>query len=898
MKLRKLSVNQFKRFTEPTQLGELGDGLNLVVGPNELGKSTLLDALRAVLFERYSSRARPIMALQNDRSGAAPVVELVFEVSGAEYTLTKRFVRSPHAQLRCPDGTLLEADVAENELRNLLGFAEAGNRGANSETLGMWGVLWVQQGQSFGKPDLPDSALASLSAGLESEVGMVLGGRRGRELPQVIEQRRGELVTAARRQPRGEYKDTLEHVSGLEQLLSEQRQQQLEVSDTLEQLAAAEARLSRLEDGSQDLIDQKELTQAQAQLGEVMRHDLQLEAARSELQNRQGQLEQAQRAQSERASRRAELTSDQEKLRQETEHLEELQQRERESLAALEELRQAVTTAEAAVDAAMESEASWRRILDRISRSAELSDLLHRQSEVGFAQERLAAVQRRAEQIQVTDEFLQRIRQAAEIADKANAQLRVAATRISFDIPSDRLAGIEADGAPLTDPTTTVEAVEPVAITIPERGRILIEPSVADRDQLLHQEREAQAELRAALGAVGAQSLAEAQVLRDERRDLEATANAAQEELERLAPPGGAQTLQPRIDLLRESLEALPSECETDQLPPRDDAEAALDSAQTELQKARDEERIAREAVEVRADAVTELSVDVRTLQNSVDSQTELIEMRQERLRTEDESVSDQELAEASEEAELAVTEQQQTVSALEEEWSDSTRTQLEARISRLESVIEQRKSSRVETRIEIVQLRERIEVHDSAGIDEAIERTQRELEQATRQRDRLERELEVLDLLLNTLRAAEREARERYLSPVVNRVHPYLQMLFPNAEIGMDEDLNITGMSRRAGYEESFDRLSMGTQEQIAVLVRLAFAEMLIDQGAPAAVILDDALVFSDDQRMRLMFDILSHAAQRVQIVVFTCREQLFEGLGAHQLQLASADPESLRSA
>ena len=181
MKLRKLSVNQFKRFTEPTQLGELGDGLNLVVGPNELGKSTLLDALRAVLFERYSSRARPIIALQNDRSGAAPVVELVFDVSGAQYTLTKRFVKSPHARLQCPDGTLLEADAAENRLRNLLGFAEAGSRGATSETLGMWGVLWVQQGQSFGRPDLPDSALASLSAGLESEVGIVLGGRRGQK---------------------------------------------------------------------------------------------------------------------------------------------------------------------------------------------------------------------------------------------------------------------------------------------------------------------------------------------------------------------------------------------------------------------------------------------------------------------------------------------------------------------------------------------------------------------------------------------------------------------------------------------------------------------------------------------------------------------------------------------
>ena len=184
MKLRKLSVNHLKRFTVPTQLGELGDGLNLVVGPNELGKSTLLDALRAVLFERHNSRAQPIVALQNDRSGAAPVVELVFEVNDAEYTLTKRFVRSSFARLQCPDGTLLEADAAESQLRNLLGFSEAGNRGATSDTLGMWGVLWVLQGQSFGRPDLPDSALASLSAGLESEVGTVLGGRRGRELPQ------------------------------------------------------------------------------------------------------------------------------------------------------------------------------------------------------------------------------------------------------------------------------------------------------------------------------------------------------------------------------------------------------------------------------------------------------------------------------------------------------------------------------------------------------------------------------------------------------------------------------------------------------------------------------------------------------------------------------------------
>ena len=133
--------------------------------------------------------------------------------------------------------------------------------------------------------------------------------------------------------------------------------------------------------------------------------------------------------------------------------------------------------------------------------------------------------------------------------------------------------------------------------------------------------------------------------------------------------------------------------------------------------------------------------MEVRTLENTVSSQYELIERRQERLQSDAESVSDQQLAEASDTAAQAVTEQQQTVSALEEDWSASARAQLEARISRLKSAIAERESLRVETKIDSVRLHERIEGHDSAGIDEAIEHTQHELEQATRQRDRIERE-------------------------------------------------------------------------------------------------------------------------------------------------------------
>ena len=63
MKLRSLALNQLKKFTSPMRLDGIDDGLNVAVGPNEMGKSTLLDALRAALFEKYSSKAQPITAL-------------------------------------------------------------------------------------------------------------------------------------------------------------------------------------------------------------------------------------------------------------------------------------------------------------------------------------------------------------------------------------------------------------------------------------------------------------------------------------------------------------------------------------------------------------------------------------------------------------------------------------------------------------------------------------------------------------------------------------------------------------------------------------------------------------------------------------------------------------------
>jgi DNA repair exonuclease SbcCD ATPase subunit len=293
MKLRSLALNQFKKFTTPTRLDGIEDELNVVVGPNEMGKSTLLDALRAALFEKHSSKARPITALQNDRNQAGPVVELTFELDDGLYRIAKRFIKKPYARLSCPDGRTLEGDAAEDKLRQLLGFDEPGKAGAKPETLGMWNVLWVQQGQSFGSLDLPDSARSNLHSALESEVGTVLGGRRGRALPQAIEKQLAELVTSSTGRPRGAYKDLIDCSASLQDELEDFRRRRQELSQTLDDLEEAQANLARLSAIDRDQTDQKDLDDARKRYRQLFELEARIKAPACDLEPKTRNLAQA-----------------------------------------------------------------------------------------------------------------------------------------------------------------------------------------------------------------------------------------------------------------------------------------------------------------------------------------------------------------------------------------------------------------------------------------------------------------------------------------------------------------------------------------------------------------------------------------------------------------------------
>src|ERR1022692_1536665 len=63
----------------------------LIGGPNETGKSTLIEAMHRALFLRAKGNTEQHRAMTSTLFNGHPEVELVFEAGGNTYVLKKRF---------------------------------------------------------------------------------------------------------------------------------------------------------------------------------------------------------------------------------------------------------------------------------------------------------------------------------------------------------------------------------------------------------------------------------------------------------------------------------------------------------------------------------------------------------------------------------------------------------------------------------------------------------------------------------------------------------------------------------------------------------------------------------------------------------------------------------------
>jgi hypothetical protein len=869
MKLQRLRIENFKLFRAPLEIGGFTDGLNLFAAPNESGKSTIAEAIRAAFFERHRSSAVEHLRPWGE-SAVTPTVELDFELDGKPVKLTKAFLGKKRCELVI-DGKAMDGAVAEDHLAALLGFRFPGKGASTPEHMGIPGLLWIKQGTSH---DI-SNAVGFASDHLRNALGESLGelaSSQGDAVLKAVESERNELLTPASGAPRGAFADALKlrteldaelarlhadieaYRSGVDRLSGLRREHQRDDAARpwvalREQLVVAQQRLS---DGK-GLAERK--TAQDAALKQVV----------AQVGSWRTQLQAMEREEATVVQREKNLLAVKDGLEK---ALGELQAWEPRQAAAAQADARARDTLRLARQAA--SRIAQEKTVESLAE--QLSALAQNLAKAKGEQEKVARLQADAQSLAVPDGELKRLQRGADMLRTAQARLDAVSTALAFELQPG--ARVRVGGADITG-SARQTVIARTEIEIEDVGRITVLPGGADLESLGVERDRARDELAALLQALRADNVAAV----EERVRLHALrkgeASAAEAVLSALAPKGlGALAAdvalrEARLAEAKEVLQAMaPAAC------------AAVPSAA----QAESEEGAARGALEAASSALNDAKVQVGHAREQVKAAEDELAAVQATLADPMRAGRKREASEALTDALAQQSAIEQKVGELAQQLQTVNLPVLAQDVERLERSARQAESAHSQRGNEITRLEVELETKGALGQEETASEKQRELEHAARRCTELDRRAKALDHLLKLLREKRSALARRLRAPLQKHLDHYLQILFPGAQVEVGDDLSpgrITRQGVRGVQSGAFEELSVGAREQMGVVARLAYADLLKEANKPTLLILDDALVHTDEERLGQMKRVLYDAATRHQILIFSCHPEAWRDLG-----------------
>lgn len=874
MKISALRLFDVKRFAgRGVAIEGIGDGVNVLCAPNEFGKSTSFEALHALFFQAHTSTGTDVRSLR-PYAGGNPLVEADISTDAGRFRITKQFYGRRSAQVVDIDGSRLvaQADEAENFIANLV-------RGG---TAGPAGLLWVRQGitgiekRTRSEEDGERQVRESLLQSVQGEIEAVTGGRRMAEIMATATDALGKLVTATGR-PRtgGTFATVLEERTRLE---AEERRLAADVAtlrEALDQRAVAERHLAERDASEARATRAKDLETARDRF----------DAARTQMETLRAAEAELKLAQEQRSAAERELTAFRTALQRSA------------------SLDAKIGLAVAALDAARarSEDAASANIAARTE--AEAAELHERETRALRARLDMALHAREAaERLSTMEQQLEAAEAARKGIEEAEAQLkllvlpdRAIEDLDALDLKIMRLQAVADAGRPSI--AIAYEANAPLAtldgdvvppdeprnydgeahLHMPGVGTITLRASGMDRpEQGL---REAEERRRAQLQSIGVADLpaarkrqADWQRKNGDLRELKALLSAL--------APHGLQQLREEVAARREAATDTSLELKYDPTQVR----AAHEAAEARLVAARQGLREAEPLHAHATNILIETSTANATLLAERGELDALLGPEGERAATETGLSETLRAASGRTEQGLA------SVNALRANTTDLVSA--EAALKRAQSVAEAADKEIGRLREQIAGLNAQIRSQSDLAVEERWRETAEALASSSQRAAAYEKEVATLQRLLQALETAKRDAREAYLLPVMTELRPLIALLFDDVSLTFDEKTLLPQTILRNGQEEEVERLSGGMREQLSVLTRLAFARLLAKTGRPAPVILDDALVYSDDDRIEKMFDALHRQSRDQQIIVFSCRQRAFQRLGGNVLHTVDWTP------
>jgi DNA repair exonuclease SbcCD ATPase subunit len=896
MKILSLKASNY-RIHSGTYL-EFDPTLTLIGGPNESGKSTLVEAAFNALFMRFKKTGDELDRMLSD-AGGIPEVELVFEQAGKTYTLKKIFRGTGgRAHLDSSDGTIhLQGDEAEQKLFELLGIAPPPPK--SREIPQQWAHLWVRQGQSSDSPadtvaERKEQLLNLLQQGA-NPAAAILQSPEDARLAGKFSDLRNSLFKEDGKSAR--VNTDLGQAELLHRTATRRRE-------------GAETRCAELEDAANNLeaglADHEEAVRILAE-------------SRLEFFAVEAQLQRANQLQAEVALRTSERDSLAGQLHAIQSADQEIRQKEQElasETASSAPLMQAVTDAEALENASRKDIAlhdTQHRALITARLDAENRRDLYTKC-VAKLRLREEIAQHRAlveEAAAIRNDIVTREQELAGGAnvtsrDITNLQaLETAGTqaRASLDAIATRIQVIRS-GQPVRFGDKTLQGGEHMTFSgeddlcIGDIATIRITPgggtNLQEARETLQQTEQALADR---LRALGVTNVTEARASQEKRSVLDVEIKGLRDRLaafqdpELILPAKESElvTLTSEIDQ-RSALLAgfqLPSElatanqllqtAENDYLSAKQNEEtssahlrilnAALEDATHRVSAARDQARVSQER---------QIELSARIAQRVADhgdhaARTGKIAALSQRHAT----------------AELQV-------KATNDQLQDLHPDLLTQQKSRLESSISAETTRRDTAFQRIADARAKLNTDGTTDPRQALAVALAQESATLRKLQEKQRHGEAIKLLSELFSREQDALNTRLAGPLEEKVGGYLQCIFGRGSAASIpiRDGSFSGFNLRRDGVGTFDfsALSGGTKEQVAIAFRLAMAEVIAaDHGGSLPVILDDAFTNSDEERTKKLRDMLYRATTKgLQVIVFSCNPRDYQGLGGKTITLS----------
>ena len=864
--------------------------LTLIGGPNESGKSTLVEALHRALFLKASATGAPVEALQSRLHIGQPIVQLGFEARGDNWTLRKRFSGATgQVTLQAESNSnQLTGPLAEEVLAELLGVGEmVGSKQANTVLPSRWAHLWVRQGLSgddllaAGKSNYDFDQLrlqlersggaavqqSALDQRVEQRIDEALAENftsRGTKKHSPLYQRDEQLATATSTMAQAlaqlaEYESASEELTDIcEQL------EHLQVAE----LPALQERQKQLAEGADaaDRLDAAIELAAKALEPIRLRHDAaaqalqQLDGLRAELEQRQTRLTELEASAAGAESQEAQLEAA-------------LQQR-REGWEALHMQRQTLDQRQQLVQRLVER-TSTAESLQRLNSELEKLQQAARQKQA--LEQQLAALP------SLSKQNLQALRQLdQELRDARSRQQAMAAgvKLLRADQP------VRLDGQPLQvgdeqklSSVFQLQVGDGVVLEIAPGGGQALE-------ELESTVRRAGEQLTAGLAALGVHSVEAASDLLEQRTALEQ---------QQAALDTGSTADLSQLERQKDGLEQRLAELDADLQVLADTRQAfeqenALPQSLSELQAL--QQRISTTAKHTSA-AVTAAEQEQQSARLTLQqfqqqrlneaSQLEVVRAertdRQQRLEQLIGQQGDREgvaaklatLAQDRQLAEAQLNQLQGDRAALGSQNAEREQQLLQEKIDgltrRIEELLDQRGAAK-----------QRCDTISGDDPFAAVEQARLRLEIAQADHRQLVQLTEAHQLLQQLFQEAQADLSSRYSEPLASAIGDYLKPLVPDgpvARLNYDQSKGFQGLQLKRGQEfYDFEALSGGMREQLAAALRLSMADVLKDaHDGCLPLVFDDAFTNSDPQRIDLVKRMLEMAVERgLQVILLTC--------------------------